>query len=92
MIKKLTDILERMRHLNKDQRTIFYSFCYEGNDNISLLSIDEKRKLWEFCALCVDLIEYLLLGQRYKISDASMRIRDLHRLLNLELTDFINKE
>lgn len=91
MIKKFTDILERMRHLNKDQRTILYSFCYEGNDNISLLSIEEKRGLWGFCDLCVDLMEYFLLGERYELSDPAIRIQELHRVLKRELTNFINK-
>lgn len=92
MIRKFTDILERMRHLNKDQKTIFYEFCYENNDNISLLSIPEKKGLHEFCSECVDLLEYLLLGERYRLSVAAGRIQKLHKVLNKELTNFINKE
>ena len=56
MIKQFIEILERMRHLNPDQKDIFYFFVFEDSENISLLSKEEKAGLFDFVSECWSLI------------------------------------
>jgi len=54
MIKQFIDILERMRHLNKDQKEVFYAFVFEDKEDISILSSNERQELWKFVEMCWD--------------------------------------
>lgn len=56
MIKEFLDILEQMRHLNRDEKGIFYAFVYEDRENLSLLSLPELKTLEKFSNRCFGLI------------------------------------
>lgn len=93
MMKQFMDILERMRHLNRDQKNVFYAFVYENRENISILSIPEKRTLYDFTQMCVDHVEYLLArGDMDRgLPHVADQLDKLNNLLKRDFTDFINK-
>lgn len=77
------DILERIRHLNTDQKIIFYRFVYEDREYLSFLSIKELKGLEKFCNMCWDFITFIYRDDN--TTHQSDQLYELYSKLPLEI-------